>query len=313
MVAEATYSTVANAIGLTADKIKNNETILGVTGTLNPGTDTADATAVAADIAKGKTAYNANGKITGTAKTYTGSTEGYKTPCYDYNNNSTEEQILSNNNLDSDSTIVVLTGGEMVDLSYFPIDVHGKNIMIWHIIAKPYASSTTYDHQYVLGVAPSDTDLFIIDTINAELWCADAQKATKLTDVTYYRLQKSLSSSDYVPLDNTFTVIGPVTGRSITANHVSTTMRSYYSTNPSYSGSKLTDSEYILYKGASKEYSHYQKVITSQWESAVMIGKQASVVTPLNNSKLAAAIGLTANKIKKGETILGITGTYEGE
>ena len=31
-----------------------------------------------------------------------------------------------------------------------------------------------------------------------------------------------------------------------------------------------------------------------------------------NQSMVAAAIGLTADKIKKGETILGITGTYEG-
>lgn len=33
----------------------------------------------------------------------------------------------------------------------------------------------------------------------------------------------------------------------------------------------------------------------------------------LNKSKVAALIGLTADKIKKGETILGITGTYEGD
>lgn len=32
-----------------------------------------------------------------------------------------------------------------------------------------------------------------------------------------------------------------------------------------------------------------------------------------NYSDVAAAIGLTADKIKSGETILGITGTYTGE
>lgn len=314
LVAEATYSTVANAIGLTADKIKNNETILGVTGTLNPGTDTADATAVAGDIAKGKTAYNASGKITGTAKTYTGSTEGYKTPCYDYNNgDTTNEQIWSNNNLDSNSTSVMLTSGEIVDLSSLPIDVHGRNIAIWHIIAKGSSASTTYSHQYILGIAPSETDVFILDTGNADLWCADAEKTSRLTNITYYKFEKSSSSSDYIPLSSSFSVTGPVTATTMNASHTSTAMTGYYSTNTFYSGYRLNDSEYILYKGASKEYSYYQKVTTGQWTSAVMIGKQANILTPLNNTKLAAAIGLTANKIKKGETILGITGTYEGE
>ena len=313
LVAEATYSTVANAIGLTADKIKNNETILGVTGTLNPGTDTADATAVAADIAKGKTAYNASGKITGTAKTYTSSTEAYKIPCYDNTSNSTTEQILSNNNLDSDCTTVILTNGQMVDLSYLPIDVHGKNIAIWHIIAKGYSLATTYDHQYLLGIASNDTDTFIADVGNGDLWCSDAGKTAKKTDVTFYRIQKSSPNSDYIPLDSTFTVLGPVTGSTISSSHMSKAMEGYYSTNTFYSGYRLNDSEFMLYKGAAKEYAHYQKVATAQWGSAVMIGKQANILTPLNNSKLAAAIGLTANKIKKGETILGITGTYEGE
>lgn len=312
LVAEATYSTVANAIGLTADKIKNNETILGVTGTLNPGTDTSDATATAANIEKGKTAYNANGKITGTVKAYGGSTEGYKTPCYDNTNNSTTEQILSNNNLDSDCTTVILTNGQMVDLSYLPIDVHGKNIAIWHIIAKGYSSATTYDHQYLLGIASNDTDTFIADVGNGDLWCSDAGKTAKKTDVTFYRIQKSSPNSDYIPLDSTFTVLGPVTGSTISSNHMSKAMEGYYSTNTFYSGYKLNDSEFMLYKGAAKEYSYYQKVATAQWSSPVMIGKQANILTPLNNTKLAAAIGLTANKIKKGETILGITGTYEG-
>lgn len=37
------------------------------------------------------------------------------------------------------------------------------------------------------------------------------------------------------------------------------------------------------------------------------------VYTVLEKSKLASDIGLTADKIKAGETILGITGTYTGE
>ena len=54
---------------LTADNIKKNIEIFGVTGTYE-GTDTSDATATAADILTGKTAYVNGEKLTGTIPTY---------------------------------------------------------------------------------------------------------------------------------------------------------------------------------------------------------------------------------------------------
>ena len=60
-----TFSEVAGIINLTADKIKKDETVLGITGTLEEGIDTSDATATSADIAAGKTAYVNGQKITG--------------------------------------------------------------------------------------------------------------------------------------------------------------------------------------------------------------------------------------------------------
>ena len=58
------YSTVADVIGLASNIIKKDETILGITGTFE-GLDTSDATAVAGDIAMGKTAYVNGQKVTG--------------------------------------------------------------------------------------------------------------------------------------------------------------------------------------------------------------------------------------------------------
>ena len=62
----AVNSDVANAIGLTAGKIAQGNTILGVVGTYE-GIDTSDANATAADIVTGKTAYVNGVKITGIA------------------------------------------------------------------------------------------------------------------------------------------------------------------------------------------------------------------------------------------------------
>ena len=61
----APQSQFASVIGLTADKIKANTTILGISGTF-----TSDATAVANDIVSGKTAYVNGQKLTGDLTTY---------------------------------------------------------------------------------------------------------------------------------------------------------------------------------------------------------------------------------------------------
>ena len=66
--------TIKGDSNLTAGNIKKSVSIFGVTGTLetgSAGTDTSDATAEAADIIKGKTAYIASGKTTGTLGTST--------------------------------------------------------------------------------------------------------------------------------------------------------------------------------------------------------------------------------------------------
>jgi hypothetical protein len=57
---------IAGTIDLTADKIVKGETVLGIEGTAETGTDTSDATATAEDIVEGKTAYVNGEKLEGT-------------------------------------------------------------------------------------------------------------------------------------------------------------------------------------------------------------------------------------------------------
>lgn len=63
---DTAYNNVANAIGLTPEKLTKGNTILGVEGTAETGIDTSDATATENDITMNKTAYVNGNKITGT-------------------------------------------------------------------------------------------------------------------------------------------------------------------------------------------------------------------------------------------------------
>lgn len=69
---------VAEAFGITAEKIAVGNTILGVKGNhQGGGADTSDATAIPEDLLVGKTAYSKDGKIEGAMQKYDGSyTEG---------------------------------------------------------------------------------------------------------------------------------------------------------------------------------------------------------------------------------------------
>ena len=64
------YEPLAREIGLTADKLKQGETILGIDGTVTPGIDTSDATANEYDVAMGKTAYVNGNKVIGAVPVY---------------------------------------------------------------------------------------------------------------------------------------------------------------------------------------------------------------------------------------------------
>lgn len=52
-----------------AENIRRNVSVFGVVGTLDEGIDTSDATATAANVAEGETAYVNGEKITGTLPT----------------------------------------------------------------------------------------------------------------------------------------------------------------------------------------------------------------------------------------------------
>lgn len=61
--------------------------------------------------------------------------------------------------------------------------------------------------------------------------------------------------------------------------------------------------------------THLIDTIGYSFENNILFKEMTTLeitLTKTNNMQIADAIGLTANKIKKNETILGVTGTYEG-
>lgn len=57
-----------------------------------------------------------------------------------------------------------------------------------------------------------------------------------------------------------------------------------------------------------------EKITLLKTSSAIIAAKNEAIANiEIDESLIAFAIGLTADKIKEGETILGITGTYRGE
>lgn len=274
---------------------------------INNLTDTSDADATASDILNNKVAYVNGNKLTGNIKSYTSASEAYRVSC-NINQSSPQEQILCNNNLDSSCSSIVLTDGSIIDLSDLPTDIHNKNVVVWHIISKSSSTNVKFEHLYVLGIAPSLTDNFVLDSVNYYLYCRKEDKSSAV-QAQYYRIIKEDEGNTYIPLDNTFIVSGPDIGYNY-AGRNNVAMQGYYSTNILYGGVNILSADYIVFRGALSNYQYYQ-LVTNGTYSTVAISRDANIVTLLDKTNVANAIGLNPSIIKTGETICGVTGTYD--
>lgn len=253
---EIPYQTLADTIGVTAEKIVQGNTILGIEGTATTGgIDTSDANAIAEDILINKTAYVNGQKITGTlplfpnTSTFTvsnaGVTNNIEDSTLDLTTINTTKQILDSNvsmNFNADYSDVATAIG---------------------LTAEKIAQGNT-----ILGIEGT-----------ASTGGLDTSDATALTS------DICMGKTAYV---NGQKITGDI--QEIVAEQ----------------GIQLVSD------GTLGTYPDENQVsFISNMSSNKLFRENSIVEIKKNNSELANQIGLTPDIIKKGVTILGITGTYE--
>ena len=290
---------------ITADKIKSGESILGVTGTF-----TNDGNVTAGDVGSGKIAYANGQKITGnvplvgadnylmlnkTENTTGGLPYQVNSLHYNVNDGSVNELMFSN--------------GQKLDLSTLPEDITGKNVFIY------YGSDTSFDRW---GLFITDMDSTICLSAHDDTFalnCLDKATRSNARDISYYMGYRtktgnidinSVSWGNKINWDKRYLI----------ELYVPTGEYNVYTTNDVYRGQFGTYSNPVF--AGSSNYLYYQDnilktngVATTQVTS-LLAQPNSHICTAINTNELITAENITADKIKSGETILGITGTYTG-
>lgn len=252
---EIPYQTLADTIGVTAEKIVQGNTILGIDGTATTGIDTSDANAIAEDILINKTAYVNGQKITGTlplfpnTSTFTvsnaGVTNNIEDSTLDLTTINTTKQILDSNvsmNFNADysdvATAIGLTADKLVE---------GNTIL-----GIEGTASTG-------GLDTSDATALTSDICMGKTAYVNGQKITG--DIQEIVAEQGIQ---------------------------------------------------LVSNGTLGTYPDENQVsFIANMSSNKLFRENSIVEIKKNNSELANQIGLTPDIIKKGVTILGITGTYE--
>lgn len=290
---------------ITADKIKSGETILGVTGTF-----TNDGNVTAGDVGSGKIAYANGQKITGNvplveADNYLmlSKTENI-TGGLPYQVNSLHYNV-------NDGTVseIMFSNGQKLDLSTLPEDITGKNVFIY------YGTDTSFDRW---GLFITDMDSTICLSAHDDtfaLTCLDKATRRSARDISYYMGVRTKTGN--IDINNvnwgTKTVWDK---RYLIELYLTNGNYNVYTTNDVYRGQFGSYSNPVF--AGSSNYLYYQDnilknngVATTQVIS-LLAKANSHICTAINMGELITKENITADKIKSGETILGITGTYTG-
>lgn len=328
-----TVNAVTSAIdsNIVADNIKKDVSILGVTGTYAPeeGINTSDATATANQILEGATAYVNGQKITGTlplfpnTSTFTvsnaGVTNNIEDSTLDLTTINTTKQILDSNvsmNFNADYSDVATAIGLTADKI-----TSGNTILGVEGTATADANATADDivvnktayvnGQKITGTIPTATTITEDGSVQLE---SDGQfKASAIvpndiylhSDATPRMVWLNLTKSqvaeaieltaDKIVSGNTILDVAGTASTGVTPD--TTIQNGEYGLETATSGEGDNDTGYKFYTDANIQSKLYET--------------GSIVEIHITNELLAQVLGITADKIKAGETIAGVIGTYD--
>lgn len=274
------YPQLRQALGITPEILAKGVNMFGITGTLESGIDTSDADATPEDILTGKTAYVNGEKIEG--------------------------NVLGNNDLVIDATTVsddpeynrTIVTGEIYQPIFLTLDKYNGNI--GHVTLNIYndvlaQSIGLTENKIKLG----ETILGITGTLESEGSGIDTSDANAtasdilLGKTAYVNGEKVTGTLDFPVLG--FDV---GSGQEIWGYDPDLDNNGWYKVN-----------DYMI--SDSMQAGNLKINATTNINILQRGGSNIQLV--LDNSKVASTIGLTPDKIKLGETILGVEGTYGEE
>ena len=252
--------------------IRNQITILGVTGNLIPGVDTSDANAIASDIVQDKTAYVNGEKLTGALTMFNYSFGDLAEQGYDLSGKSEEDPFVLT--VDADGLMTAIKMPDRLSLesqSYFPYSISNLDIAEEANIT----SDKIVQGNTIFGVEGTATTGTGIDTSDATATADDIV----MSKTAYAKGQK---------------ITGTMTQMDIP-----------FSSLPDYGvdTSELTDGENFV------QVNNDDTIVGVYAPMSLSVKANTYLPMRASNSDVAAAAGLTADKIVAGNTIFGIIGT----
>lgn len=330
---------VLNAIRLTPDILKEGSTILGMTGSLDPGVDTSDGTATSDDILLGKKAYVKDLPVIGTIETVSSiliepeeltlskTTEGIDL------STALAERVLLNNPTDLSLSLTDIQISNLINLKADQI-VAGNTIFGVSGIAEVIPTNTTkIPNNTTFNVSLSDISTsgnyiyfsfsrpqYMLVSPNVKLTSLVSntdlsgflgiiptviKAGTEILGVTGTYVGEAGTGTE----DATATALDIVEGKTAYINKTKVTglipkIETSTLTLNVNSITSITDSnDNIVYEILSRDNSSYAYGV---------LLKNSNVKTIVTEAQLAEAIGLTSNMLAEGVTLLGITGNYTG-
>ena len=310
----ASPDVIAPVIGLTPEKILIGNTILGVEGTASTGIDTSDATATTKDIASGKTAYVNGQKVTGTIM------DMGSTPLEFSSSDGSDISILDNN--------LVFTELSDTDLVLRPetqVIVKGSFVNVANKIG--LTADKLVEGNTILGIVGTATSLkgqtktIIPSTIEQVIEPDEGYNG--LTSVTVNAVDNTIDANIVANnIRKDITILG-VTGTldvgidtsdaDALANDIVVGKTAYVDNEKVTGTLNIVSSPNEFTSGAtvSTDIESSRLVLSTTNNTRQVIDSNVMMKFSATYDSVATAIGLTANKILTGNTILGIEGTAD--